>query len=515
MTQKSNQTAIFLASFLTIFAAGVGFAVRAAILGDWANQFGFTKTDLGEITGFGLGGFGIVIIFCSLFLDKVGYKPILMLAFLMHLLSAALTLSASLVYASSGKDATYWCLSAGLTLFAVANGLCEAAVNPLVATLYPTRKTHYLNILHASWPGGLIVGGLLAYCFCGDSAVITKLHWEIPLSTYVIPVVLYGLMLAAQKLPESEASAAGVSVGEMLGQFASPVLLLLLVIHAMVGYVELGTDSWITNIMDNVVKEKAILLFVYTSALMFALRFFAGPIVERINPLGLLAVSGVLGYVGLTMLSKADAVGAAFVAASVYALGKTFLWPTMLGVAGERFPRGGAIVMGTMGGIGMLSAGFLGGPMIGYKQDYYASQKLEQTSPEAYTRYVAETKNKQLFLPEIAGLDGAKVEVLKTDGVELERDYKLVTAAGAEAKGGEGIKKLHAWWESAKATAPADKPEVVGATIFGGRKALEVTAYVPATMAVLYLVLVIYYRATGGYKQEHLHQVNEYGGDEA
>lgn len=508
-TDNGGSRTIFLASFLTIFAAGVGFAVRGAILNDWADQFGFTKTELGTITGGGLTGFGIVIIFASLFLDKVGYKPILMIAFVLHLLSAVLTLAATPVYASMGRDATFACLYWGMMLFSFGNGLCEAAVNPLVATLYPKQKTHYLNILHASWPGGLIAGGLLAYCFCGESPVVTKLRWEIPLGMFLLPVLFYGGMVAVKKMPESEASKAGVSTGEMIAQFLSPILLLLLVIHAMVGYVELGTDSWIQSIMDNVVQENAILLFIFTSALMFVLRFFAGPIVERINPLGLLAVSGVLGFVGLTLLSQANSVGAAFLAGGVYALGKTFLWPTMLGVAGERFPRGGAIVMGTMGGIGMLSAGLLGGPGIGYKQDYYAAHNLEATSHDAFTRYESSKQNKFLFFPAIAGLDGMKVAALKNDGKDLERDFKIVSAAKEKPPVAEQIEELHEWWMQAKTHAAADKPPVLAAGIFGGREALRVTSYVPLTMAVLYLLLVLYFRATGGYKQVEIHHQAE------
>jgi MFS family permease len=494
---------IFLASFLTIFAAGVGFAVRGAILNDWAVQFDFTKSDLGEITGAGLFGFGIVIIGSSLILDRVGYKPILMLAFVFHLLAGLLMLAAT----AAGKDYAFQCLYWGNFLFSMGNGLCEAAVNPLVATLYPRQKTHYLNILHASWPGGLIAGGLLAYCFTGflgEAPLITKLRWEIPMGMFLVPVLLYGGMLATKKLPESEAAASGVSTGEMLAQFASPVLLLLLVIHAMVGYVELGTDSWITNIMGNVIKGNAILLFIYTSGLMFVLRFFAGPIVERINPLGLLTVSAVLGYVGLTMLSRAEAVGTCFVAATIYGLGKTFLWPTMLGVAGERFPRGGAIVMGTMGGIGMLSAGLLAGPIIGWEQDNYASQHLKDKAPHTYREYVSTTMNKVLFLPEISGLDASKIGVLTDNGKGLEQDLKVVSEAKTKPKDAEQIKELSAWWEHVQGEAEKDRKPVEEASIYGGRKALEITAYVPLTMAVLYLLLVLYFRATGGYKQIEL-----------
>jgi len=504
-----SSTAIFIASFLTIFAAGVGFGVRGVILGDWAVQFGFTKTDLGTITGGGLTGFGIVIILSSLILDKVGYKSILLLAFVLHILSAVVTLSATPIFASAGRDATFQCLFWGMFLFAVGNGLCEAAVNPLVATLYPKQKTHYLNILHASWPAGLMAGSLFAYFFAGENAKLQHLRWEISMAMFLIPVLIYGLLILPRKLPQSEASAAGVSIGDMLAQFASPILLLLLLIHAMVGYVELGTDSWIQNIMDNVVQENAILLFIFTSALMFVLRFFAGPIVERINPLGLLAVSGVLGFVGLMLLSQANTVGAAFLAGGVYALGKTFLWPTMLGVAGERFPRGGAIVMGMMGGIGMLSAGEIGSPMIGYKQDYYASQKLKETSPEAFDRYVSPEKNKKFFFPEIAGLDGSKVAVLKDDGKQLEKDVNLIREKQRTDAGATSIAKLNDWWQTqAKPKAAVDKDPVLGATIHGGREALRVTSFVPLVMAGLYLLLVLYFRATGGYKQLHVHQAD-------
>jgi MFS family permease len=291
-----NRTKLLWASFLTLIAAGVGFAVRGGILGDWAAQYGFTKGELGQISGGGLWGFGIVIILCSLIVDKVGYKPLLAIAFTLHVLSAVITMCAGFVFTASGKDATFWTLNIGMILFAVANGICESVINPLVATLYPKQKTHYLNILHAGWPGGLILGGLFAYFFCGKATF--KLPWEIPMLVFLVPTVIYGFLVIKEKFPVSEATAAGVKFDQMLATLFSPVLIALLVLHAMIGYVELGTDSWITNIMNNVVGDYAILLFVYTSALMFILRFFAGPIVERINPVGLLMVSSVLGVVG-------------------------------------------------------------------------------------------------------------------------------------------------------------------------------------------------------------------------
>ncbi|MEZ6044600.1 MAG: MFS transporter [Planctomycetaceae bacterium] len=469
---ETNRFPLFIASFLTLIAAGMGFAIRGAILDDWANDFTFTKAELGQITGGGLVGFGFIIIFFSLFTDKVGYKPLLVLAFLMHVLSAGLTVAATPIYASMGKEATFQCLYWGMFMFAIANGLCETVINPLTANLYPKQKTHYLNILHAGWPGGLIVGGILAYLFCGSNATVTTLRWEIPMMFFLIPTVVYGLIVLKEKFPVSEAAAAGVSYGRMFSIFASPVFLLLLVLHAMVGYVELGTDSWITNIMENVIPGNAILLFIYTSGLMFVLRFFAGPIVEKVNPVGLLLGSAVLGCLGLMFLSVADAAITILAAATVYGLGKTFLWPTMLGVVGERFPQGGAIAMGALGGIGMLSAGLLGGPGIGYKQDYFATQQLQQESEATYEAYKSAKAKPFLTFPEIAGLDGEKVGALK-----------------AKPEG----------------ELTPEETMVLDANLHGGRMALRYTAFVPFMMAIGYLILVIYFWTKGGYKQEVLH----------
>jgi len=372
-------------------------------------------------------------------------------------------------------------------MFAIGNGICEAVINPLTATLYPKQKTHYLNILHAGWPGGLILGALMAGCFVGEGAWVTTLPWEIPISLFIIPTLAYGLIVCKEHFPQSEASAAGVDLGEMLKQFAAPVLILLLVLHALVGYVELGTDSWIVDILNNIIPN-AIIMLMYTSLLMFILRFFAGPIVERINPVGLLFASAILGCLGLYLLSQSTTIKMVVLAATVYSLGKTFLWPTMLGVVGERFPKGGAMTMGAMGGIGMLSAGLLGGPGIGYFQDSYASAHLKEKAPAVYEEYKAvdeETgKDDQkgfLFFPEVTGLSGAKIgEAKETNKKDRTEDQKAVLEAG----------------------------------IVGGQSALRVTALIPATMAVGYLILLVYFNMTGGYKAEHLEAVGSGGGKE-
>jgi len=469
----ANRNRLFVASFMTLIVAGLFFGLRASILGDWATQFGFTKSELGAITGGGFVGFGVVILIASALAEKIGYATLLWVAFVLHILSALTTIAATPVYGdgSAGNEAAFWMLYVGMFMFAFAWGICEAIINPLTATLYPEDKTHYLNILHAGWPGGLILGGLIAYFFASADAKLFHVDWEILVCLFLIPTFVYGYMLFGQKFPLSEARAAGVTYTNMLKEFAAPVLLFLLFLHACVGYVELGTDSWIVNIMQYLIGGNAFLLFIYTSTLMFVLRFFAGPIAHRINPLGLLFVSAVTATTGLYMLGSV-ATGVAIIAAgTIYGLGKTFFWPTMLAVVSERFPRGGALTLGAVGGIGMLSAGLLGGPGIGYKQDRFAAEFLQDEYPAVYQEYVSDNKQGFLFFPETAGLDGAKV------GALLEKNPAELSATESEKR-----------------------VILEEASIRGGQSAFRWTALVPLTMALGYLLLLLYFRAQGGYK---------------
>jgi MFS family permease len=235
--------------------------------------------------------------------------------------------------------------------------------------------------------------------------------------------------------------------------------------------VELGTDSWIANLMTNIAGMKGILLLVYTSSIMFALRFFAGPIVHRISPLGLLFVCSVLATIGLFLLGMAGAGIAVLVAATIYGVGKTFFWPTMLGVVSERFPKGGALTMGAVGAAGVFSAGLLGTPGIGYVQDYYAASKLSSDAPAVYRQFAAPEPKRFLVFPQTSGLDGKLVvPVMEKSETELSAPEKQVRTA----------------------------------VIFGARMSLKWTALVPLLMAVGYLLLILYFRAKGGYTQVHI-----------
>jgi hypothetical protein len=167
---------------------------------------------------------------------------------------------------------------------------------------------------------------------------------------------------------------------------------------------------------------------------------------------------------------------AVFLAATVYGVGKTFFWPTMLGVASERFPRGGALTLGAIGAAGVFSGGLLGTTGIGYVQDYYAAQKLSQESPPLYQAYAAAEQKSFLFFPRTTGLDGTKVgPVLAKTESELN---------------------------------PAEK-SVRAAVILGGRMSLKWTALVPLTMAIGYLLLIFYFKSIGGYRPVQIDTIGE------
>ncbi len=526
-----NAMRLLWAGSLAIFAAAIGAGVRGGILANWAADFGFTGAQLGAIGGAGFTGFCFGIIIGGVVVDKIGYGKLVVAAFLFHVLSAFITFAAT---KGQAQNTAYLFLYIGTFVFALANGTLEAVANPLVSTLFPSNRTHYLNILHASWPAGLVVGGLIGWIL-GEGYGVS---WKIQLGLFLVPTALYGLWFMGQHFPKSEASAKGLSVGEMmrdvgilgalvacfliglffkdqlggiLGFFTnnpffasttwsilswavalglllvvgvktnfsvgSILLFVLFIAHLLVGAVELGTDGWIQNITGNILTPaEGKILFVFTSLLMFSLRFCAD-FIERhlkISPIGLLLICSLLAMVGLRLVSGIDTFAGAMMALAVYAVGKTFFWPTMLAVVGDRFPRTGAVAMSIMGGIGMMSAGLLGGPGLGYAKDRFTAEHLNATAPAIYEQYKAPTPSKFLFLEEVHGLDGTKLSQAQT--VSQKTPEQLTP----------------------------EQRTVVQASIVGDRETLKADAYIPLTMAIIYILLFFYFKGIGGYRAVHI-----------
>ena len=202
-----NAKRLLMAGFMAILAAGIGFALRNGLTGEWKTLFRFTDGQVGLIGGAGFSGFCFGIIFGGIVVDKIGYGKLVGAAFLLHVLSAVVTLSPA---PDVSQAAAFNLLFCGSFIFSLANGTLEAVANPLIATIYPKNRTHYLNILHASWPAGMILGAFVTL-FLGEA-----LPWKMKLGLYLIPTAIYGVMFLGQKFPKSEASSKGLSLGEMM-----------------------------------------------------------------------------------------------------------------------------------------------------------------------------------------------------------------------------------------------------------------------------------------------------------
>jgi len=244
---------------------------------------------------------------------------------------------------------------------------------------------------------------------------LLQLPWQWVLASFSVVVVAYGIMVLPEKFPETVGESSG-NFATVFSCFISIPFLVLIVLHALVGYMELGVDSWMTKLMENLLPN-SILILVYTSLLMFILRFFAGPIVHKVNPIGLLFGSSIIACLGLLWLgSPIQSVFMIFVAATFYSFGKAFLWPTMLGVAGERYPQSGSVAMGALGAAGMICVGQVAGPRIGTQQGFEMSQRLEQRAPDTFNRYAATDVTKSWGY-EYRALDAAKLNA--ANGTEL------------------------------------------------------------------------------------------------
>ncbi len=251
------------------------------------------------------------------------------------------------------------------------------------------------------------------------------------------------------------------------------------------------------NITGNILTPiEGNILFVFTSAIMFSLRFCADFIEKKmkLSPIGILLVCSVLAVVGLLLTSRIETFAGAMFALAVYAVGKTFFWPTMLAIAGDRFPRTGAIAMSIMGGIGMMSAGMLGFPGLGYAKDRFTSEALNAAHPAVYAEYKVEQPKDWLFFKPVAAIDGKKLGEVQGNLAKLREE--LAKAGTKDPKA--AVEQL-----------PPDQKAVFQASIAGDRKTLVADAFIPVAMTLIYFLLFLYFRAIGGYKTIHIVPVEE------
>ncbi|MDG1991908.1 MAG: MFS transporter [Pirellulales bacterium] len=513
ITKKRDQDPnmfLFWGCFIALITTAFGFITRMFLLDDPAiiSTLGLDPAQVGAYKGIQVWPFALSIIIFSLIIDKVGYKFSMMFAFVCQFIWAVMGVFALATIESDPERAKlliYW----GGLILALGNGTVEAFINPVVATMFDKDKTKWLNILHAGWPGGLVIAGILTILM--ESM---ELEWKYKLATIAIPALVYFAMLIRVQFPKQERVAAGISYKEMLSEFGilgaavvgflvtlqlmdffpdgnrllfigigiamvvsfgaytkslgRPLMFVLILIMMPLATTEIGTDGWISGIMANAVTFHAGWILVYTSFIMMVLRFFAGPIVHNLTALGLLILSCVLAIAGLWSLSIAEGVVIIFLAATLYALGKTFFWPTMLGIVSEQTPRGGALTLNAISGIGMLAVGTLGFPYIGALQ---ADKEIQEVKP-----YIQNVQEKDILT------EKSIYEIIKYKTLDMDKVEDLVIDKAPNA---DRVKL---------------QEQIQKASDGSGQKALASMTRFPLIMLVCYILIWIYFKMKGGYK---------------
>ena len=491
-TNQAPDMKLFWGCFIALITTSFGFIERVLTAGEWSAEFGLSETQTGEILGAGLWPFAISIILFSLIIDRVGYKVAMYFGLACHLVSTVLIITAN----------SYWGMYLGTFILSLASGMVEAYINPVVATMFNKNKTKWLNVLHAGWPGGLVIGGILAILLGAG------VGWRIKIGLILIPMAVYAFILFNKKFPVQERVLAGVSYKDMLKEVGAigaliisllmfseigrvfgfgstvvyvlaalvaagfgaytkslgrPLFIIMLLIMMPLASTELGVDSWITSLMAGEMEKIGInagWVLVYTSFIMMVLRFYAGPIVHKISPLGLLAVSAFLAACGLLFLSKATGM-TILLAATLYGVGKSFFWPTTLGVVAEQFPRGGALTLNTIAAVGMLAVGIVGAPLLGNFQDQYVDRKIKTYNQELHAQIMEENSG---ILGKYMSIDQSKLNGLD----ETARSEIAAIQQGAQ------------------------------------KGTLSTVAYLPIFMLLCYIGLIIYFRLRGGYRPEEI-----------
>ena len=519
---RAQDQVLFWGCFFALVTTAFGFTARMFLINTWAGEFGLDSAQSGRLAGIGIWPFAVSIIGFSLIIDRIGYKVAMILAFLGHITWAVMGVSAYFVSKSGDKALAFQLLYWGSLILALGNGTVEAFINPVVATMFSKDKTKWLNILHAGWPGGLVIAGIILI-------YLNSMEWYLKVGLIAVPAVIYLFMLLPCRFPQQERVSSGVSYREMLGEFGflgacivgflislqlmdffsngqtrqlsdverytfigigaaiaigfglytqalgRPLMFFLVLIMIPLATTEIGTDGWITAIMEGAAEGKFHpgWILVYTSVIMMILRFFAGPIIHSLSPLGVLTLSATLAIAGLYLLSSA--VGQMiFVAATLYGIGKTFFWPTMLGVVSEQMPKGGALTLNAISGIGMLAVGTLGFPFIGTLQ---ADKEIAAvvSNADLAQKVPGLVSNGKLTVVE----DKTIYEIIKYQSISDKKLAPLVKSAPNP----DAVAK-----EIANVRARSNQGALLNMAIF------------PTIMLVAYLILLGYFASRGGYK---------------
>ncbi len=344
-----NKNKLFWAACISLVVTSMTFAIRAGILTQLGVDFGINNEQLGYINSMAFLGFPIAMLIGGLLYNSLGAKKILIIAFVCHLLGLILTIVAG----------GFWTLIISTFFIGFANGSVEAACNPMIADMYTDNRTAMLNKFHVWFPGGLVIGALVSK-FMTDAGM----GWQLQIATMFIPTLIYGYLAFTQKFPESENIESNTSAN--IKALANPLFWFMMVCMTLTATSEFIPQQWVETILGSSGASPMLVLALVTGIMALG-RFFAGPVVHRLNPIGVLLMSAILTASAIYFMSIAEG-GMIYVAAALFALGVCYFWPTMIGFTSEYTSKTGALGMSLMGGAGMFATS-IWNPIIGSRLD--------------------------------------------------------------------------------------------------------------------------------------------------
>ena len=339
MNQTINSSRLFLASCMALIVTAMTFAIRARLELVFQTDFQLSSEDIGFAFAPAFYGFTIAMIIGGPLVDILGMKRIMWIAFICHAVGIVLTITAT----------GFWSLFIGVLATGLGNGMVEAACNPLVTSLFPNEKIKMLNRFHVWFPGGIMIGSIIAY-FMID---VAHLNWQMLVAVLAIPLAAYGFLFFGQDLPKTERVTLGISTGDMWKAAGSPLFIFMGVCMLLTASTELGTNQRIDSLLQST-GVPAILVLAFINGIMAIGRGMAGSVVHKLSSAGMLLFSAVFSLLGLIAMSYATG-PMTFVAAGIFAIGICYFWPTMLGFVSEKIPASGALGLSMMGGLGMFS----------------------------------------------------------------------------------------------------------------------------------------------------------------
>jgi len=337
---KINKNRLFLASCLALITTAMTFAIRARLETVFGGaEIGLTLEEIGYAFAPAFFGFTIAMIVGGPLVDFLGIKKISWFAFITHTVGIILTIMADSMTS----------LFIATLFVGIGNGLVEAALNPLVTSMYSTNKTKMLNRFHVWFPGGIVIGSIIGWLIMD----VMGLSWQIMVGTLFIPVVIYGILFFGQKFPVTERVQMGITNKKMFASIGNPLFLFMVFCMFLTAASELGTTQRIESLLKETVAVP-LLVLAFINGIMALGRLFAGGAIHKLKPTGMLLFSAIFTFIGLWLLTITSG-GATFVSAAIFAVGVTFFWPTMLGFVAEYLPETGALGLSIMGGAGMFS----------------------------------------------------------------------------------------------------------------------------------------------------------------